>query len=193
MTRRETLVKLSGLAGAPVFLAGCSMETIRRIEADMGDSMRYPGTGIQGSKIPKMIKVMVLARYPATPHQAQVVETRARQAVASIARRERRKAARVEGGAGKQATIVVGGQTMSASAGDAQVAAAALRASVGTALLAIDAPADTRLQGSNAVMLWNIPVQRLAGNDVYDIASPPPKGQVAQWDLTPASYAGRGN
>ena len=30
MTRRETLLKIAGLAGGPVFLAGCNMDAVRR-------------------------------------------------------------------------------------------------------------------------------------------------------------------
>ncbi len=191
MTRRDSLLRLAGLTGAPVLLAGCSMESIRRAEAAMGDSMRRPGTGLQFSKLPKMIKV--LATYPATPQQARVAEQRARTAVSTIAQRERRKAVRKAGDRGAKPAMVVGNQTLSADATDAQVAAAVLRATAGTTNIAINTVRDGRQQGDNSLMIYNVLERRLVGNNVYDIQSAPPREQVVQiGDLGPATYLGQG-
>jgi hypothetical protein len=194
MTRRETLLKIAGIAGGPVFLAGCNMDAVRRAEAQLGDRMRRPGTGVQFSGLPEVVKVMVLATYPATPKQTQVAEQRARTAVAVIAKREGKKyAAKVpkqKAAEEKPATLVA--EDKAAASSDVQVAAAALQAQTGTTVIAVDAPPDSRLKGDGTVMLWNTQTQRFVGNNVYDIASPPAKGQVAQWGSTTARYVGSG-
>lgn len=206
ITRRETLLKLSGLAGAPVFLAGCSMDQIRRAEAQMGDRLRHPGTGVQFSGLPEVIKILVLAKYPATPVQTQVAEQRARKAVAIIAKREGKKASVVHnrtqdsrgGNPDAGGTVIVDsrpeplGTATASGSSDVQIAAAALQARAGTTVIAVDTTPDSRQQGSNTVMLWNTRTERFVGNQVYDISSPPAKGQVAQWDGTTARYVGSG-
>lgn len=196
MTRRETLLKFAGLAGGPVFLAGCSMDAIRRAEAQLGDRMRRPGTGVQFSGLPEVVKVMVLATYPATPQQTRVAEQRARTAVKTIARREGKKT-KVKtfdrgGNPDARGTVVIDSSPTKSEASDVQVAAAAMRANAGTTVIAVDTTPDNRLQGEGTVMLWNIQSQRFVGNQVYDIASPPAKGQVAQWGSTTARYVGSG-
>ena len=194
MTRRETLLKFAGIAGGPVFLAGCSMDSIRRAEAQLGDRMRHPGTGVQFSGLPEVVKVMVLATYPATPQQTQVAEQRARKAVAVIAKREGKKYAAKptkQKSAGEKPATLVEEDNATASS-DVQVAAAALQAQTGTTVIAVDTTPDKRLQGDGTVMLWNTQTQRFVGNNVYDISSPPAKGQVAQWGSTTARYVGSG-
>ena len=155
--------------------------------------MRHPGTGVQFSGLPEVVKVMVLATYPATPKQTQVAEQRARTAVATIAKREGKKYAakplKQKHAEEKPATLVAEDK---ASASDVQVAAAALQAQTGTTVIAVDAPPDSRLKGDGTVMLWNTQTQRFVGNNVYDISSPPAKGQVAQWGSTTARYVGSG-
>ena len=44
-----------------------------------------------------------------------------------------------------------------------------------------------------AVMIWSTTSQRLLGNEVYDVSSPPAKGQVAQWGSVTARYVGSGS
>lgn len=196
MTRRETLLKIASVAGGPVFLAGCNMDAVRRAEAQLGDRMRRPGTGVQFSGLPEVVKVMVLATYPATPKQTQVAEQRARTAVATIARREgkKTKVKTFERGGNPDArgTVVLDTTPAKSEASDVQVAAAALRANSGTSIIAVDTTPDNRLQGDGTVMLWNTETQRFIGNNVYDISSPPAKGQVAQWGSTTARYVGSG-
>ncbi|HSI63904.1 MAG TPA: hypothetical protein VLE43_12325 [Candidatus Saccharimonadia bacterium] len=194
-TRRETLLKIAGLAGGPVFLAGCNMDAVRRAEAQLGDRMRRPGTGIQFSGLPEVVKVMVLATYPATPQQTQVAEQRARKAVAVIAKREgKKKVAKLDRGGNPDArgTVVIDSTPAKEAASDIQVAAAVLQANSGTSIIAVDTTPDKRLQGDGTVMLWNTQTQRFVGNNVYDISSPPAKGQVAQWGSTTARYVGSG-
>jgi hypothetical protein len=68
-----------------------------------------------------------------------------------------------------------------------------LKEESGTPVIAVDTQTDNRLQGTRAVMLWNTQSQRLVGNNVYDISSPPAKGQVAQWGSVTARYVGSGD
>src|SRR5215210_1334940 len=87
MTRRETLLKLSGITGVPVVLGACNMDSVRRAENNLGWRMKRPGTGVQFSGLPEVVKVIILATYPPTPQQTQVAEVRAHRAVASIAKK----------------------------------------------------------------------------------------------------------
>jgi hypothetical protein len=201
MTRRETLLKLSGITGFPVLLGSCNMDAVRRAESNLGWRMKRPGTGVQFSGLPEVVKVIINATYPATPQQTQVAQQRARKAVATIARREG-KAATVtkKKDSGKPATIV-GGATAGAGgtsvapapAEEAKTAAAVLEKQTGSPIIAVDTQPDNRLQGDRAVMLWNTQSQRLVGNNVYDVSAPPAKGQVAQWGSVTARYVGSGS
>lgn len=198
MTRRETLLKFSGITGIPVMLGSCNMDSVRRAEANLGWRMKQPGTGMQFSGLPEVVKVMILATYPATPQQTQVAEQRARKAVTSIAKREGKQAAVAkQKDTGKPATVAggppAGGGAAAPSGDDVKTAAAVLQQQAGTTVIAVDTQADNRLQGSRAVMLWNTQTQRFVGNNVYDISSPPAKGQVAQWGSTTARYVGSGS
>lgn len=204
MTRRETLLKLSGITGFPVLLGSCNMDAVRRAESNLGWRMKQPGTGVQFSGLPEVVKVMILATYPATPTQIRVAEQRARKAVSKIAREHmQQKPAHVtsthaekpgHGIHSGEATSVAGegkpGVTAVVTpAEETKVAAAALK-QMGTTTIAVDVPGDSRLQGSRAVLLWNTQTQRIVGNNVYDISSPPPKGQVALWKNNTALYVG---
>jgi hypothetical protein len=192
MTRRETLLKLSGITGLPVALGACNMDAVRRAEANLGWRMKQPGTGVQFSGLPEVVKVIILAQYPATPVQTQVAEQRARKAVTTIAKREGKPATVAKPkDTGKPATVVGGAEP--AAANDVKTAAAILQQQTGTPVIAVDTQTDNRLQGSRAVMLWNTQTQRFVGNNVYDISSPPAKGQVAQWGNTTARYVGSGS
>lgn len=204
MTRRDTLLKLSGLTGVPVLLGSCSMDAVRRAEANLGWRMKQPGTGVQFSGIPEVVKVMILATYPPTPQQSQVAETRARKVVSTIAKRKKKPAQVAKkdepSGSGKPAIVSGGPASGGAGAGpavaaaeEAKAAAAVLKAEAGTTVIAVDTPSDTRLKGSRTVMLWNTQTQKFVGNNVYDISSPPAKGQVAQWGTTTARYVGSGS
>lgn len=201
MTRRETLLKLSGITGVPVLLGSCNMDAVRRAEANLGWRMKQPGTGVQFSGIPEVVKVIVLATYPPTPQQTHVAETRARKAVATIAKRRKKpaqitkkkdsgdKPAHVAGGPGP---TPAGSAPAVVAAEEAKTAAAVLKEEAGTTVIAVDTSPDTRLKGSRTVMLWNTQTERFVGNNVYDISSPPAKGQVAQWGSTTARYVGAG-
>lgn len=200
MNRRDAILKLSGITGFPVILAGCSMDAVRRAESNLGWRMRQPGTGVQFSGLPEVVKVIVLANYPATPQQTRVAEQRARQAVAAIVQRERKiakttpvkpKASGTTTHEPKQA--VVQAEPAALPSDDMKAAAAILQQKAGTPVIAVDTAPDSRLQGSRAVMLWNTQTQRFVGNSVYDISSPPSKGQVAQWGSTTARYVGSGS
>lgn len=199
MTRRETLLKLSGITGFPVLLGSCSMDAVRRAEANLGWRMKQPGTGVQFSGIPEVVKVIVLATYPPTPQQTHVAETRARKAVATIAKR-RKKPVQItqKKDSGDKPAHVAGGPAPAGSAPavvaaeEAKTAAAVLKQEAGTTVIAVDTQPDSRLKGSRTVMLWNTQTERFVGNNVYDISSPPAKGQVAQWGSTTARYVGAG-
>ena len=68
------------LGASALFAAGClSPEAVRRIEGTPGQE----GTGIMFTKLPRAIKIMVT--YPATDEQREVVETRARAAMETLA------------------------------------------------------------------------------------------------------------
>lgn len=191
MNRREILLKICGLAGIPVGLGGCSMDAIRRAETQMDDRLRHPGTGVQFSGLPEVVKIIVLANYPATPHQAQVAEKRAKAAVVRIARRKDKKpqSSLAKVGENKAATIPKASPAASDDS-DAKIAAAVLQLQAGTPIIAVDTTPDTRLRGTRAIMLWNTEKERLVDNTVYDTASNPMEGQVAQLGETTASYVG---
>ena len=201
MTRRETLIKLSGITGVPVLLGSCNMDNVRRAEANLGWRMKRPGTGVQFSGLPEVVKVIVLATYPATPAQTQVAEQRARRTVATIAKKEGKTshvAKTKTKESGKPAHVVSsppaggGGETKVAAVDEAKTAATVLQQQTGSPVIAVDVPADNRLKGDRTVMLWNTQTERFVGNNVYDISSPPAKGQVAQWGSTTARYVGSG-
>jgi hypothetical protein len=198
MTRRETLLKLSGITGLPVLLGSCNMDAVRRAESNLGWRMKRPGTGVQFSGLPEVVKVIINATYPATPQQTQIAVTRARKAVSTIARREGKKATVAKKkDTGKPAVVAggpaTGGGTAPAPAEEAKTAAAVLEQQSGSTIIAVDTQPDNRLQGDRAVMLWNTQSQRLLGNNVYDVSSPPAKGQVAQWGSVTARYVGSGS
>src|SRR4051794_19290193 len=88
MTRRETLLRFSGIGGLPLMLGSCNMAAVNRAEANLGWRMKRPGTGVQFTGIPEVVKVIILATYPATPQQTHVAEQHARRAVASIAKKQ---------------------------------------------------------------------------------------------------------
>lgn len=197
MTRRESLLKLSGITGLPVMLGACSMDTVRRAESNLGWRMKRPGTGVQFSGLPEVVKVIILATYPATPQQTQVAEQRARRSVATIVKHEgKRPTVAKKKSPGKPATVAssgpAGGGAEVAPAAEVKSAAAVLKETTGSPVIAVDTQADNRLQGSRAVMLWNTQTERFVGNNVYDVSSPPAKGQVAQWGSTTARYVGSG-
>lgn len=189
------------------------MDAVRRAESNLGWRMKQPGTGVQFSGLPEVVKVLVLATYPATPSQTQVAEQRARKTVTAIAKRRIKskpanvaskadvgdKPAHVASGGTGGGSGSIGGEPAKAAvsevitpAEEMKVAAAALKEEAGTTVIAVDTTPDTRLQGARTVMLWNTHTQRFVGNNVYDISSPPAKGQVAQWGNTTARYVGSG-
>jgi hypothetical protein len=198
MTRRETLLRFSGITGLPVMLGSCSMDAIRRGEANLGWRMKHPGTGVQFTGLPEVVKVMILATYPPTPVQTQVAEQRARKAVASIARKHPQHShaavAKTKSSSTKTAKVAsVTPEPKPTPAEEVKTAAAVLKQETGTTIIAVDTQADSRLKGDRAVMLWNTQTQRFVGNNVYDISSPPAQGQVAQWGSTTARYVGSGS
>jgi hypothetical protein len=202
MNRREILLRFSGITGLPVMLGACNMDAVRRAENNLGWRMKRPGTGVQFSGLPEVVKVIILATYPPTPQQTHVAEVRARKAVASIARRHTKHAtvAKVKPSSkpsGKPAKLAAGPSEAkvapAAPAEEVKTAAAVLKEETGTTVIAVDTQADSRLKGERAVMLWNTQTQRFVGNNVYDISSPPAQGQVAQWGSTTARYVGSGS
>jgi hypothetical protein len=223
MTRRETLLRFSGIGGLPLVLGSCNMAAVNRAEANLGWRMKRPGTGVQFTGIPEVVKVIILATYPATPQQTHVAEQHARRAVASIAKKQVKHTtvARTKttdkahtnvvgtssGGAGEFRSPRAGGPfrdvsgTSSGGGQEAKVAvveetkaaATVLKEQTGSPVIAVDTQADNRLKGERAVMLWNTQTQRFVGNNVYDISSPPAEGQVAQWGSTTARYVGSGS
>lgn len=197
MTRRETLLRFSGIGGLPLMLGSCNMAAVNRAEANLGWRMKRPGTGVQFSGIPEVVKVIILATYPATPQQTHVAEQHARKAVASIAKKQS-KHTTVAKTTSKPHTSVAGtsssgGPEAKVAVEDTKSAATVLKEQTGSAVIAVDTQADNRLQGERAVMLWNTQTQRFVGNNVYDISSPPAEGQVAQWGSTTARYVGSGS
>jgi hypothetical protein len=200
MNRRETLLKLSGITGVPVLLGACNMDAVRRAESNLGWRMRQPGTGVQFTGVPEVVKVIILATYPATPTQTQVATVRAQKVVKNIAKRHtpqkkstavaKKTSSKPEPG---KPAIASGGGAEASPAEEAKTVAAVLKEESGTPVIAIDTQTDNRLQGTRAVMLWNTQSQRLVGNNVYDISSPPAKGQVAQWGSVTARYVGSGD
>ena len=89
--------------------------------------------------------------------------------------------------------MVVGNQTLSVNASNAQIAAAALMANLGTTRIVLDTVGDSRQQGARVVSIYDLPEGRVVGNNVYDIKSAPPKNKVVQiGDLGPAVYMGKG-
>jgi len=195
MTRRETLLRLSGITGLPVMFGACSMDSVRRAESNLGWRMKHPGTGVQFTGIPEVVKVIVLATYPATPQQTHLAEQRARKAVASIAKKHpnQKPAAKTKGASKTPAGETGASEPKVAVVEENKAAAVVLKQETGSSIIAVDTEADNRLQGSKAVMLWNTQTQRFVGNSVYDISSPPAKGQVAQWGSTTARYVGSGS
>jgi hypothetical protein len=176
-------------------LGACNMDAVRRAESNLGWRMKRPGTGVQFSGLPEVVKVIILATYPPTPQQTHVAEVRARKAVASIAKKHsKRTTVAKTKSSGKPAKVVAGApEPKVAPAEEVKTAAAVLKEETGTTVIAVDTQADSRLKGDRAVMLWNTQTQRFVGNNVYDISSPPAQGQVAQWGSTTARYVGSGS
>jgi hypothetical protein len=169
------------------------MDTVRRAEADLGWRMKRPGTGVQFTGIPEVVKVIILATYPATPAQTQVAEQRARKATASIAKKHTATVAKTKAKPPSKPAQVAASDPKPAVVEESKAAATVLKQETGSPVIAVDTQPDNRLQGDRAVMLWNTQTQRFVGNNVYDISSPPAKGQVAQWGSTTARYVGSGS
>src|SRR6187549_1555238 len=134
MTRRETLLRFSGITGLPVVLGACNMDAVHRAESNLGWRMKRPGTGVQFSGLPEVVKVIILATYPATPQQTQVAEQRARKSVASITKHEgRRPTVAKKKEPGKPATVVSGGPAGGgAEVAEVKSAAAVLKEQTGS-------------------------------------------------------------
>lgn len=166
MNRRDALFTITGLGGAAA-LSGCDMDAVRRAEAQLGDRLSRPGTGIQFSGLPEVVRVIVLAQYPATPQQIQVARERARRAAPVV--QQRRRAAQSGGGGG-----------------------GAKKKPAPPAIVAVATTPDERKQGNAQVMLFNTSTGSFVSNQVFDIQSAPSKNDVALVANTTALYVGNG-
>lgn len=164
MTRRDAVFTFAGSGGVMAFLTGCDMEAVQRAEAQLGDRMTKPGTGVQFSGLPDVVKVIVLASYPATPQQVQVAEQRARKAAVVVQKRR---------------------ATASSSAPKKAPPAP-------PAIVAVETSAGNSQQGEKSIMLWNTRTESFVSNKVYDIQKAPDKNDIALVAGTTALYVGNG-
>lgn len=198
-SRRAALRAL--IAGSPLAVSGClTVEDLDNVQADW--DRKYPeGTGIQGSKLPKMIQV--LATYEATKTQRAAAEQRARQALQRMARQKSRQvtpSSKPKSATTKAATIVsVSNPTkplaVTNSAAATQKKASQLAQTHGTVavlpkVISPSVPGDNRKEGKETVMLWSTASQELVGNQVYDLGEKPRTGTVALWGGQTSEYVG---
>ncbi|MGB3120090.1 MAG: hypothetical protein WBE58_14815 [Verrucomicrobiales bacterium] len=169
MTRRDAVFTFAGSGGVMAFLTGCDMDAVQRAEAQLGDRMTKPGTGVQFSGLPDVVKVIVLASYPATPQQVQVAEQRARKAAVVV--QKRRATSSSSGGGG---------------------AASKKAPPAPPAIVAVETSAGTSQQGEKSIMLWNTLTESFVSNKVYDIQKAPDKNDIALVAGTTALYVGNG-
>ncbi|MCC6884027.1 MAG: hypothetical protein IT576_17840 [Verrucomicrobiales bacterium] len=169
MTRRDAVFTFAGSGGVMAFLTGCDMDAVQRAEAQLGDRMTKPGTGVQFSGLPDVVKVIVLASYPATPQQVQVAEQRARKAAVVV--QKRRATSSSSGGGG---------------------AASKKAPPAPPAIVAVETSAGNSQQGEKSIMLWNTRTESFVSNKVYDIQKAPDKNDIALVAGTTALYVGNG-
>ncbi len=169
MTRRDAVFTFASSGGVMAFLTGCDMDAVQRAEAQLGDRMTKPGTGVQFSGLPDVVKVIVLASYPATPQQVQVAEQRARKAAVVV--QKRRATSSSSGGGG---------------------AASKKAPPAPPAIVAVETSAGNSQQGEKSIMLWNTRTESFVSNKVYDIQKAPDKNDIALVAGTTALYVGNG-
>lgn len=168
MTRRDAVFTFAGSGGVMAFLTGCDMDAVQRAEAQLGDRMTKPGTGVQFSGLPDVVKVIVLASYPATPQQVQVAEQRARKAAVVVQKRRATASSSGGGAASKKAPPAP------------------------PAIVAVETSAGNSQQGEKSIMLWNTRTESFVSNKVYDIQKAPDKNDIALVAGTTALYVGNG-
>lgn len=56
--------------------------------------------------------------------------------------------------------------------------------------IAVDVPKDHRFKGRKAIMIWDTQSESLVGNQVYDVATPPPVGSSVKFDTYASQYVG---
>jgi hypothetical protein len=63
-----------------------------------------------------------------------------------------------------------------------------------TRYIAVDTEKDehTSPQAKKSVMIWDTQSQKVVGNNVYDVKSPPPVGSTAKFDTYSAEYIASG-
>lgn len=63
-----------------------------------------------------------------------------------------------------------------------------------TRYIAVDTEKDSKSssQAKKSVMIWDTQSQKVVGNEVYDVKSPPPVGSTAKFEGYQAEYVGSG-
>jgi len=152
------------LAFAALVSGGCTGGP--SYEALFDTSPEAEGTGIFGVGLVRA--VVILATYDATEQQRQVAEQRARLAHAKLLVAERKTPTRGERGA--------------------QTTAKKKPAKKRARYLAVDTARDSRSKGKRSVMIWDTQSQEIVGNNVYDVAEPPPVLETGRFETYSAQY-----
>lgn len=58
--------------------------------------------------------------------------------------------------------------------------------------IAVDTERDSKSTGKKSVMIFDTESKEIVGNNVYDVQTPPSKGEVAKFDTYSAEYVGTG-
>lgn len=56
--------------------------------------------------------------------------------------------------------------------------------------IAVNTKKDKRIEGEQAVMVFDTKTEKIVGNDVYDVKETPPEGSTAKFDTVTATYVG---
>jgi hypothetical protein len=122
--------------------------------------------------------VFIIAKHEATERQRRIAEERARATQARM-------------------TAQVQRNTVSVAAAPQMRTGAATRNKPATKLpryIAVDTVKDERTspKAKKSVMIWDTQAERVIGNDVYDVSTPPPVGSTARFETYAAQYVGSG-
>jgi hypothetical protein len=130
----------------------------------------------------------VLAKHEATERQRRIAEERAHAVYTRMVAENRRRETATQGPEKKQRKPAPE-ETHAAPKKSAQKPVKLPH------YIAVDTVKDERTvpQAKKSVMIWDTQAERIVGNDVYDISTPPPPGSVARFETYSAQYVGAGN
>jgi hypothetical protein len=168
-------------AGGFALLAGCAGGP--SFSELFDDSAAGEGTGFQTSALIRA--VIILARHSATPRQRQVAEQNAQRAVAKIQRQI----------AAERAPVVEEPEPKPRQGLPTKPKRRVAKRKTKTRMpdrIAVRTVKDERTapKADVAVMLYDVRVQRIVGNEVYDVEKEPPPGELVRFDTQVVRYVG---